>query len=154
MAVIGFAVHAQGKVEQLSAQNQQLRHANAAVKRAQTLPAGGGINQQAIPNACYVYPMPPTLLAAIRLQENGPEGLELGNHGKTKFICDTFPLEEWQYAEAARTSTKFAWEFCMAPKNRKVFLTYLASRYTGPPATKYFCWARSVDKLEKKVAKR
>ena len=98
--------------------------------------------------------MPASLLGAIRLQENGPEGLELGNHGKTKFICDTFPTEEWQYAEAARTATKFAWEYCMSPKHRREFMEYLAYRYTGPPARKFQSWARSVDRLEKRLAEK
>lgn len=130
-----------------AAEIQDLKWANAVVKRSKTLPKFGGMNYEAVEKAAYWTGCPDWIIGGVRRHENGPAGLDCGYHGKTKFVVDHFEVKDWQYAEAGRFATRIAWEYCLHQGRVDDFFAYLGSRYTGPPFKKSQAWGKSVHKL-------
>lgn len=118
------------RLQALTIENQQLKYSNATIQRAKSLPKSGGVDYEAVRKASYLTLAPMAYIAAVRLHENGGQGLELGHHGKTQYAIEHGTIQQQQYIDGARTLTKFAWEYCDQSPG---CLEYLASRYTGPP---------------------
>jgi hypothetical protein len=133
----------QENLTELSAENERLRLFNAREVRRYKKPAAA---PRSVYTAEHVFGTPAQVIAAIWKQENGPPDLETGVLGKTAFISQNAPIEDWASMEAARTMNVYAWGWMMNTKEGqhayKQVLKYMAKKYTGD--TLPDVWAKNV----------
>lgn len=141
------------KLEALSAENKELRLRDSARARVKNFKDGSvEVNERAILNASYNMGTPAYLLVAVRKQEHGSTLWEFGHKGKTAWIAEHTPPDEWQAYEAARTLNKALWRWAMK-EHRKEAVKALGKAYTAEHHAA--AWARNVTKLmEKQSAER
>lgn len=118
-------------VEQLSAENANLRMFNARRQRRLVKPPATP-REQSIAMAEHIFGTPYPVIAAIWRQENGPPDIETGSIGKTDYIALTFPVRDWAAAECARTMNRMAWEWFLTTADGREALGKMLTKSAGP----------------------
>ncbi len=147
------------KTEQLSAENERLRLFDARRQRRLVKPPATP-RDLSIAKAEHIFGTPYAVIRAVWRQENGPPDIETGSIGKTDYIAQTFPIQEWAAMECSRTLNRMAWEwFLNTPEGREALGRMLfksAGPYTALSLQAQKDWAHNVKGfiLEERDAKR
>lgn len=148
-----------GRIETLSAENQNLRLFNARRQRRLIKPPATP-RDQSISKMEHIFGTPAPVVRGVWRQENGPPDIETGSIGKTDFIAVSFPVQDWAAAECARTLNRMAWEWFLTTPEGKEALGHMllkaSAPYTALGAKEQKDWARNVKAfiLEEQKLKR
>lgn len=133
------------RLEALAVENKELRLRDSARARVKNFKHGNvEVNERAILNASYNMGTPALVLVAVRKQEHGSTLWEFGHKGKTEWIAEHTPPDEWQAYECARTLNKALWAWALK-HHRKEAVKALGKAYTAEHHAA--AWARNVTKL-------
>lgn len=149
------SVSTQREIQSLAAENAILKIQNA--RRAEFSGESKGqfrnVDVPAATRASYDMGTPFSMLAAVRMFENGPPGYELGNQGKTYTWTQAVPRSDWQYYEASRTLNHLAWKYILEDSDRRrEAISEISKTYTSKDHAKD--WAKSVGIFEREVSQK
>ena len=155
LAVFGINASNQTKINALVKDNEAWRQYNGAVAPQWECKIDS-VDAMTISKVSWIWGIKPSLLAAIRLQENGRENREAGYNGKTSWLAENFEVNEIQFAEMARLVSKINMRYALASEKERHqgYYYFLASIYTGGSQAKIKMWARNVQAFEKMITLR
>ena len=136
------------ELERLATENTELRVANARQASIRKLDRGlpPFIDARAAGAAAFDMGTPASMLMAVRRQEAGVFGFDLGVKCKTATWCAVAPPTSWQYYESARVLNRLLWDWAMADPMRRDEAMKALSVYTAPQHRKD--WAKGVSGFE------
>lgn len=139
----------------MAAENERLRLFNAREVRRYKRP-DAVVNYQACAEARHLLGTPPSLIAAIYRQENGPPDIETGVLGKTDWVAANYPIEDWAALETARTMNIYAWSWLTKTDEGRValkkILKHASKSYTGDTLPE--AWVKNVYGFQKEEAQK
>lgn len=140
------------RLAEQSAENERLRLFNAREVRRYKHP-NAIVDAEACAVASHILGTPPSVIAAIWEQENGPPDIETGVLGKTDHFSKHFPIKQWPALEAARTMNIYVYRWLLETKEGNIAWKKILKRTAVPYTkdTKAEEWSSNVYLLERRA---